>query len=119
MLTQTQGQLGEDKALDYLKQQGLKCLTRNYTCRLGEIDLIMMEKECIVFIEVRLRKNESYGGGIGSITPSKKNKIIKTAMSYLISKKLYEQYPLRFDVISIDGPLGKVTWIQNAFGADY
>lgn len=119
MSTQEKGRLGEESALAYLMKQGLKLIQQNYTCRLGEIDLIMQEKEYLVFVEVRSRVSASFGGGLASITYAKRQKIIKSALSYMMSHKKQSHYALRFDVISIDGKSAKITWLKNAFGMDY
>jgi putative endonuclease len=113
------GQDAEQKALNYLLAQGLKCVTRNYRCRLGEIDLIMRDKEYLVFIEVRARVSSDYGGGIASITYAKRQKIIKTTSHYLLSNKITDKYPVRFDVISLDGAVGGITWVKDAFSVGY
>ncbi len=117
MLTQQKGNVAEEKALDYLIQQGLKLVTRNYHCRSGEIDLIMRDGEYLVFVEVRSRSSNSFGGGLESITYTKRQKIIKATAYYLMQHKI--QIPSRFDVISIDGKYATITWIKGAFGADY
>jgi putative endonuclease len=119
LITQQIGRVAEEKALDYLKDKGFKLVTRNYSCHLGEIDLIMRDKEYLVFIEVRSRNSMSFGGGIASITYAKRQKIIKTTSHFLIKHKLQDKHPLRFDVISIDGKSGAITWLKDAFGADY
>ena len=113
------GHKAEDKALDYLQHHGLKLVMRNYRCRVGEIDLIMRDGSYLVFIEVRSRKSSDFGGGIESITYAKRQKIIKTASHYLMHYSVHERYPIRFDVISIDGNANKITWLKDAFGADY
>jgi putative endonuclease len=119
LITQQTGHAAEEKALKYLSDKGFKLVTRNYTCRLGEIDLIMRDKNYLVFIEVRSRTNPSFGGGIASITYAKRQKIIKTTSHYIMKNQLQDKFPLRFDVVSIDGASGAITWIKDAFGADY
>ena len=110
---QQTGRNAEDESLAFLQQQGLKFVTRNFNCRLGEIDLIMMDGETLVFIEVRKRKNRSFGGASGSVTSAKQRKIIKTAQYYL------QQYrtmpPCRFDVMAWDGK--GCQWLKNAIEA--
>ena len=118
-MNQQTGQAAEDKALNYLSNQGLKLVERNFNCLVGEIDLIMRDKEYLVFIEVRSRSGNDYGGGIASITHAKRLKIMKTTQFYLMKYKVQDQFPLRFDVISIDGSTRQITWIKDAFGADY
>lgn len=119
MITQETGHLAEQKALDYLMNQGLKLVMRNYSCRVGEIDLIMREGSYLVFIEVRARSSINFGGGIASVTYAKRQKIIKTTAHYMIKHKIHDQFPIRFDVLSIDGKSEVITWIKDAFGADY
>lgn len=119
MITQEKGHLGEEKALAYLNNLGFKLVTKNFRCRLGEIDLIMRDKEYLVFIEVRSRSSHAFGGGIASINSAKKQKILKTAAYYLMTHKAQNEMPLRFDVISIDGKFASITWLKDAFGIDY
>jgi putative endonuclease len=119
LITQQAGQAAEEKALDYLTEKGLKLVTRNYSCRLGEIDLIMRDRDYLVFIEVRSRTSMTFGGGIASITYAKRQKIIKTTAHYMMKHQLQDKHPLRFDVISIDGASESITWLKDAFGADY
>lgn len=119
MSTIQTGLAAEQKALSYLLDHGLKLVCQNYSCRLGEIDLIMRDGNYLVFIEVRSRTNQDYGGGMASITYAKRQKIIKTTSHYLIKHKLQERFPIRFDVISIDGKSELITWLKDAFNADY
>lgn len=119
MITQETGLLAEQKALDYLIKHGLKLVLRNYSCRVGEIDLIMRNGAYLVFIEVRYRSSMSYGGGIASVTYAKRQKIVKTSTHYMMKHKIYDKFPIRFDVIGIDGKSGAITWIKDAFGGDY
>ncbi len=118
-MSQTIGFAAEEQARTYLSAQGLIWVESNYFCRLGEIDLIMCDKDHLVFIEVRARSSNAYGGAIQSITQSKRQKLLKTATLYLQTKKLYDKQPCRFDVLSLDGVPQQITWIKNAFGADF
>ncbi|MFI4918607.1 MAG: YraN family protein [Legionellales bacterium] len=117
--SQQTGQMAEERALNYLKKQGLKFAAKNYNCRLGELDLIMRDGPYLVFIEVRSRSNTTFGGGIASITLSKRQKVIKAAAHYMMQQQLFDKVPVRFDVISIDGASGELTWLKDAFGVDY
>lgn len=110
-----QGQQAEQLACEYLQQQGLTLVERNYYCRLGEIDLIMQHHKSLVFIEVRYRKNNLFGGAIGSITTKKQDKLQKTALHYLQQHKTRQNS--RFDVIAItgQGPQQTLEWLQNVF----
>ena len=111
------GFAAEQKACEFLLAKGLRLVTSNYRCRLGEIDLIMRDGPCLVFVEVRARKTVAYGGAVASITYSKQQKLIKTALLYLQVNKLMDKQPLRFDVLSLEGVPARVSWIQNAFEA--
>lgn len=111
------GFAAEETARDYLVAQGMQWVESNYRCRLGEIDLIMRDKDYLVFVEVRSRASNTYGSAIESITYSKQQKLLRTASLYLLTHKLQDKVPARFDVISIEGKPPKLTWISNAFGA--
>lgn len=119
MITQEKGRLAEEKALAYFIQQGFKLVMRNYRCRLGEIDLIMRDRDYLVFIEVRARVSTNFGGGVTSITYAKRQKIIKSATHYMMMHKEQSKMAMRFDVLSIDGKSAAITWLKDAFGIDY
>lgn len=109
------GQWAEDHACQHLQRAGLRLLARNYSCRWGEIDLIMRDQQTVVFVEVRYRRSQVYGGALDSITRHKQQKIIATAQHYLQSQM---QQPLcRFDVVVLTGAVQapQIEWIQNAF----
>lgn len=112
----SQGVKSEKQALLFLEQQGLSLIYQNYLCKLGEIDLIMLDGETLVFIEVRFRKNSHFGGGLASITQAKQKKIIRTARHYL--SQLDNEPYCRFDAIAIDGVTNSAQWIKDAFQAD-
>lgn len=94
------GSYGETIAEDYLKSIGYIILEKNFTCKIGEIDLIAKDKNHISFIEVKTRYGTPYGTPGESITTSKQYKIYKTAQTYILKKKLYKSN-FRFDVIEI------------------
>jgi putative endonuclease len=118
------GQQAENFACDYLSMRGLKLITRNYTCRLGEIDLIMRDKEVLVFIEVRYRRNPNFGHSVETVLANKQSKMIKTATYYLQCHPILAKKPSRFDVLGLSSlpkrstslryP-AQVEWIKNAF----
>lgn len=111
----TVGAWAEDLALHYLQQQGLKICMRNFRCRLGEIDLIMQEKQTLVFVEVKYRQKHRFGGALAAITPIKCKKMHQTASYYLQQRGLYDVVPCRFDAIVIEGSPSKASyqWIKN------
>ncbi len=119
-MTHTAGVKGtwaEEIALTHLLEYGLTVRTRNYRCKLGEIDLIMLDGETLVFVEVRFRSNPGFGDGAESIDRRKRRRIIAAAQHYLLRHTTPEQYPCRFDVVSLSTRKGQpmVDWIQNAF----
>lgn len=119
MNTQIKGQNAEALACTYLQNQGLKLLARNYQCRFGEIDIIARDAMFLVFVEVRARISDAFGGALSSVTRSKQQKIVKTAYHYLMAHKLNDKYPLRFDVVALQGKCQEVHWIKQAFDLDY
>lgn len=107
------GDAAETEALQHLVGQGLKLLARNYRCRFGEIDLILEDGATLVFVEVRRRSGNGFGGAIGSITPAKRARLIATAEHYLAQRK---PSPCRFDAVLLQGA-EPIRWVKNAFEA--
>ena len=95
------GKKGEDLAKEYLVKQGYKIIERNYRSKMGEIDIIAKDGEYTCFVEVRLRKNNSFGSPADSINEGKRRRIIKTAQLYAATKRIYNT-PMRFDVVLIN-----------------
>ncbi len=114
---QKSGQLAESKAYTYLLTQGMTLLIKNYRCSFGEIDLIMQDKEDIVFVEVRSRSRDDYGHASESISLTKQNKLIKTAIHFLQKRAWIDKVASRFDVVTIhmNGNEDQLEWIKNAF----
>lgn len=111
------GMQGEALALQYLQNQGLKLINRNWFCSFGEIDLIMMNKNELCFIEVRYRKSEQWGSAQETVTLSKRKKLIKTALLFLQKNSQFTMKACRFDIVAISGSLDqpKINWLPNAF----
>ncbi len=109
------GQEIEQLACGYLQSQGLVLIEKNYRCRRGEIDLVMKQNDTLVFVEVRYRKNQDFGGAKESVTPSKQAKLRATALHYMQLRQINTN--ARFDVIAVTGTgtLENIEWIQNAF----
>ncbi len=109
------GSDAEQMAVSYLQRHHLILVAQNYRCRFGEIDLIMRDGATLVFVEVRQRTHERYGGAAASITPTKQAKLLRTARHYLAEIK--HEPPCRFDALLLSGSHGQeIEWIQNAFG---
>ena len=98
--TKTLGSWGEEIALTFLKKRHYHILETNFSCPLGEIDLIARHNSETIFIEVKTRKSFNCGIPEDSITQEKKRQLIKTALVYLKKHRLTQQ-PCRFDVVSI------------------
>jgi putative endonuclease len=110
------GKRAEALAADYLQARGLRLLQRNYSCRLGEIDLVLADGPVLVFVEVRLRRSAAYGGAAASITAAKRRRILRAARHYLSGKS---ERPCRFDVILLDAlDAARIEWLRDAFGEE-
>jgi len=128
------GSLWEDAVLAHLQRAGLKMIARNFTCRYGEIDLIMREQDRrerdrreqdqrdhdqIVFIEVRYRGDDMHGGGTVSVGAGKRAKLARAAAVYLQQNPVLAAMTCRFDVVGCSGtPVTPVfEWTRSAFDA--
>lgn len=101
------GSWGEELALRYLLRRRYKLVERNYTCRLGEIDLIVRDRRFIVFVEVKLRKSDRFASAAEFVDHHKQARLISTAQLYLSTHETDLQP--RFDVIEIYAPQGTET----------
>ena len=112
------GKLTEQLAADYLISQGLTFVERNFHCRNGEIDLIMLDGDTYVFVEVKYRKSNSFGGAVAAISASKQQKI-KHCVTYYLQHVGLNEYSTccRVDVVTLDGQIAqpKLAWLKNAF----
>lgn len=118
VLKRLAGQRSERQAERWLQRQGLKTLTRNWSCRHGEIDLVMIDQDSLVFVEVRMRSPRGFGSGADSVHSGKQIKLIHAASMFLADHPEWQDRPCRFDVLSIEGPAGREEWIQAAFEAN-
>ncbi len=112
------GQWGERRCERFLVRKGLKILTRNFSCKTGELDLVMVDADgSIVFVEVRTKAEDSLVSPEQSITQTKKNRLVRAGRYFLKIHRI-EDRPYRFDVVSIVlGRTGreKITHYENAF----
>lgn len=115
------GQAGEAYARTFLENRGYQILAANYRCQFGEIDLIAEESHDLVFIEIKSRTGSAYGSGLESITPRKKQHILRVAWHYIVQHHK-SNWSMRFDVMEVffdyDGSPVKAELIQNAFVFD-
>jgi putative endonuclease len=109
------GSDAEQLAASYLQRHQLVLIQQNYRCRFGEIDLIMCDNATLVFIEVRMRTSDGFGGAAASITSAKQKKLLRTARHFIAGTNA--EPACRFDVVLLSGTNGRnVEWIKNAFG---
>lgn len=109
----------EQVAESFLHKKGLKTISRNFNGRLGEIDLVMLDGNTLVFTEVRYRGNNSHGGAGASVTPLKQRRITWAAKRFLQGEKRHARRPCRFDVVTVGRNEGRtlLNWIRGAFEA--
>jgi putative endonuclease len=94
------GRVGEQLASDFLQKKGYHILSRNWSTRLGELDLVVEDGETLVFVEVRTTCSSRFGLGFQSVDWRKQQKVRRLALQYLQQNRL-GQRPIRFDVISV------------------
>lgn len=108
------GTLYEQIAADYLRENGYDILAQNYRIRQGEIDVIAKTEATLVFVEVKYRTTEACGRPREAVGRKKQRTICRVALHYLLSHRLWENTPCRFDVIEVDSK-GTITHLQHAF----
>lgn len=116
--TRALGNAAEQLACRYLEARGLRPVERNYRCRHGEIDLIMLDGNCLVFVEVRYRSAGAFATAAVSVDRRKQDKLARTAEMFLATHGGFASYSARFDVIGVDARAGgcqSVEWIADAF----
>jgi len=121
MKTRERGEWGEERAARYLKKKQYRIISRNYSSRYGEIDLIARYKDTVVFVEVKTRAGSAYGRPGEAVDYAKQQKMIKTAMTYIQENQLDEQdMGYRFDILEVlyTGTGYRIEHIENAFGAE-
>jgi putative endonuclease len=113
---QVLGRLGEEVAERFLRKKGYKLVARNYRCAAGEVDLIVLDRRVIVFVEVKTRSGDRFGTPFEAVEVRKQRKMMRAAQFFLTEKGLHQR-DARFDVVGISWPSGKPTveHIENAF----
>lgn len=107
------GKRYEQKAAAYLQEQGVSLITVNYRCRQGEIDIVGIHEGCLVFVEVKYRRDKKSGMPEEAVGVSKQRKICCVSDYFRISHRQYEKLQVRYDVVAITGE--QMKWYQNAF----
>ncbi|MBB3104652.1 YraN family protein [Azomonas macrocytogenes] len=115
--TRSRGRAAEAFALAHLSRHGLRLLAQNWSCRLGELDLVMLDGDTVVFVEVRYRSHQAWGGALESVNARKQQKLIRAAQLFLQKERRWAEHPCRFDVVALDSssPRPEPSWIRNAF----
>ncbi len=109
------GAQAEAAAETFLQSKGLQLIGRNYFCRFGEIDLVMRDQRQLVFIEVRYRRSNHFGGALMSVEKHKQARLIRTARHYLAYQANDVNVASRFDVIAVSAAHFGIQWVKNAF----
>lgn len=111
------GAAAEAEARAFLERQGFRLVAANYRCRQGEIDLVMQQNELLLFVEVRLRNRQDFGGAAASVTKSKQQKIIASAGAFLHHHPEFSHCNCRFDVLALQAATQgwHVDWLPAAF----
>ena len=108
----------EHLALEHLSSSGLTLLSKNFRCRMGEIDLVMQDQDCLVFVEVRYRKANRFASAAGSVDSHKQRKLARAAAAYLGQHPQFCDHAIRFDVVAFDAASDDqctLQWLQDAF----
>ena len=113
------GDYYEQRAVELIDNAGLRILERNFARKTGEIDIVALEEQCLVFLEVRVRSHAAYAGAAASVDRRKQRRIIRTAQLYLRANPRWASAPCRFDVIAFEPRQSAVersaNWIKSAF----
>ena len=112
---------GEDLAIKFLQKKGYKIIQKNYSCNIGEIDIVAIHNKIIVFVEVKIRSSKEFGEPELAVTRHKRRQIVRVAETYLFSKNI-ENRDCRFDVVAINysdkNNSPEIKLLENAFQAD-
>jgi len=111
------GRSAESLAEDWLRQKGYRILERNLRIGHGELDLVAQDRHTLVFVEVKGRRTERFGGAPYAVTPHKQRQLIKLAVAYLAQHEL-SGIPSRFDVVLVaeSGDRSpQITHVEHAF----
>lgn len=116
--TQSSGNAAEALARQHLEQHGLSLIAQNWRCRRGELDLVMLDTDTVVFVEVRYRHHRAWGGAAESVDARKREKLTQAASTFLQQESRWNKHPCRFDVVAINADKTtqlQLDWIKNAF----
>lgn len=112
------GAAAEAAARAALEAAGLAWLAGNVNYRFGELDLVMRDGDTVVFVEVRFRSSDRFGGAAGSVDFRKRRRIVLAARAWLAGKRGLADASCRFDVVTVQGDDLRCDWIPNAFSLE-
>lgn len=116
---QEDGRAAEALARTHLERSGLRLLAQNWLCRGGELDLVMLHGDTVVFVEVRYRRHAGWGGALESVDARKRGRLILAAQVFLQQESRWAKHPCRFDVVALSpgrtATTPQLDWLQNAF----
>jgi putative endonuclease len=117
---QLAGAAAEQAACEHLLAGGCQLLARNVGFRVGELDLVMREGQTVVFVEVRMRRDDRFGGALVSIDAAKRRKVARAAQAWLAAHPRLAQSPCRFDVVAVGAEAegSPCEWLRAAFTMD-
>ena len=111
------GQRTEFAAINFLTNKGLILIDANVYYRFGEIDLVFLEQNTIVFVEVKYRSKENYGTALEAVTAKQARRLQKSAEAWLQQYDTCDRFPSRYDLVAISGPMNNLQfhWVKNIF----
>ena len=115
MSTVDRGKRAEDRAAAFLEERGFRILRRNYRCRLGELDIVAEDGECLVFVEVRSRASDEFGDALFAVGHKKRRQVARVAQ-YFMDVERPRHRDVRFDVVAITGD--RLDYVADAFRVD-
>ncbi|MDO5506263.1 MAG: YraN family protein [Pseudoxanthomonas suwonensis] len=115
-----EGRRAETTAREHLIAHGLALVAANVRYRGGELDLVMRDGGQLVFVEVRYRRSDAFGGAAASVDAGKQRRLVLAAQLFLQQHPRHAALPCRFDVVTVQGPgpVPELHWIRNAFCGD-
>lgn len=116
--TRTLGARAERLALRFLEKRGLKPVASNFSCRLGEIDIIMTDGHCLVIAEVRYRGHGRRFPAALSVDARKRHKLVRSAAVFVSGQPRFRDHGIRFDVVAVEVDAAgdeRIEWIRDAF----
>jgi putative endonuclease len=111
--TRTKGRGGEEAARAFLSKKGYRILETNFRIKMGEIDIIAMDRDTLVFVEVKSASSGSFGDPALWVSQWKQQRIIRVSSAYMTARSITEA-PVRFDVVTI-APARRITHVEDAF----